>query len=302
MSGQARLRAERAARLRVRQRQARSLRGLLQRPDAGAFGTLQARARDDRGRRVLAEPLLLLPHRAWRSGAGLFGRPGARRNDGDELPRRKAHQKAARHARFRRENHQRFVGDRGGRPRGTASRWLFRPRHLGHRRGRGILQHVEQGRERDRHASERGVSRAGTVATAAAMRFFLAAGLAVWAPSVTLCVAQTAPPAQAPILTSTARFLPVVARNGMVVSQEKRATHIGVEILKAGGNAIDAAVAVGFALAVTHPQAGNIGGGGFMLVHLAGRNETIAIDYRETAPAALTRDAFLDEKGEVDPK
>src|SRR5205807_9973948 len=83
---------------------------------------------------------------------------------------------------------------------------------------------------------------------------------------------------------------------------DKRATHVGVEILKAGGNAVDGAVAVGFALAVTHPQAGNIGGGGFMLVHLAGRNETIAIDYRETAPAALTRDAFLDEKGEVDPK
>src|SRR5205085_10437077 len=93
----------------------------------------------------------------------------------------------------------------------------------------------------------------------------------------TVSFAQTAPPAQAPILTSTARFLPVVAKNGMVASQEKRATHIGVEILKAGGNAIDSAVAVGFALAVTHPQAGNIGGGGFMLVHLAARNETVAI-------------------------
>src|SRR4051812_14823281 len=114
--------------------------------------------------------------------------------------------------------------------------------------------------------------------------------------------AQTAPPTQAPILTGTARFLPVLAKNGMVASQEKRATHVGVEILKAGGNAVDAAVAVGFALAVTHPQAGNIGGGGFMLVHLASRNETIAIDYRETAPAAMTRDVFLDEKGEADPK
>src|SRR5215213_2038243 len=120
--------------------------------------------------------------------------------------------------------------------------------------------------------------------------------------AVSFGVAQTALPAQAPILTSTARFLPVVAKNGMVASQEKRATHVGVEILKAGGNAVDAAVAVGFALAVTHPQAGNIGGGGFMLVHLAARNETIAIDYRETAPAAMTRDVFLDEKGEADPK
>src|SRR4051812_30440125 len=113
--------------------------------------------------------------------------------------------------------------------------------------------------------------------------------------------AQTAPPTQAPILTGTARFLPVRAKNGMVASQEKRATRVGVEILKAGGNAVDAAVAVGFALAVTHPQAGNIGGGGFMLVHLGARNETIAIDYRETAPAAMTRDVFLDDRGEADP-
>jgi gamma-glutamyltranspeptidase/glutathione hydrolase len=123
----------------------------------------------------------------------------------------------------------------------------------------------------------------------------------VWALAASVH-AQTAPPAQAPILTNTARVLPVIARHGMVASQEKRATHVGVEILKAGGNAVDAAVAVGFALAVTHPQAGNIGGGGFMLVHLAKSNETVAIDYRETAPAAMTRDVFLDEKGEADPK
>src|SRR5215467_11608164 len=112
--------------------------------------------------------------------------------------------------------------------------------------------------------------------------------------------AQTAPSASAPIPSNMARMLPVLAPHGMVASQEKRATHIGVEILKAGGNAVDAAVAVGFALAVTHPQAGNIGGGGFMLVHLAGRNDDVAIDYRETAPAATTRDVFLDEKGEAD--
>jgi gamma-glutamyltranspeptidase / glutathione hydrolase len=113
---------------------------------------------------------------------------------------------------------------------------------------------------------------------------------------------QTAPPAPTPILTSTARFLPVVAKHGMVATQEKLATRVGVEILKAGGNAVDAAVAIGFALAVTHPQAGNIGGGGFMLAHLAARNETVAIDYRETAPAAMTRDVFLDDKGEADPR
>src|SRR5262249_9082841 len=94
----------------------------------------------------------------------------------------------------------------------------------------------------------------------------------------------------------------VLARHGMVVAQEARAARIGVEILEKGGNAVDAAVAVGFALAVTHPQAGNIGGGGFMVIHLADRNEDIAIDYRETAPAATTKDVFLDEKGEADPR
>src|SRR5436190_12013886 len=125
---------------------------------------------------------------------------------------------------------------------------------------------------------------------------------AACAAAVALASAQTAPPAQAPILTNAARFLPVVAKHGMVATQEKIATHVGVEILKAGGNAVDAAVAIGFALAVTHPQAGNIGGGGFMLVHLAARNETVAIDYRETAPAAMTRDVFLGEKGEADPR
>src|SRR5436305_8157746 len=119
--------------------------------------------------------------------------------------------------------------------------------------------------------------------------------------AVSVAGAQPAPPAQAPILANAARFLPVVAKHGMVASQEKRATHVGVEVLKAGGNAVDAAVAVGFALAVTHPQAGNIGGGGFMLVHLSGRNETVAIDYRETAPAAMERNVFLDAKGDADP-
>src|SRR5579883_3037764 len=114
--------------------------------------------------------------------------------------------------------------------------------------------------------------------------------------------AQTAPSASAPIPSNMARMLPVLAQHGMVAAQEKRATQIGVAILKAGGYAVDAAVAVGFALAVTHPQAGTIGGGGFMLVHLSRSNETIAIDYRETAPGATTRDIFLDAKGEADPK
>jgi gamma-glutamyltranspeptidase / glutathione hydrolase len=93
----------------------------------------------------------------------------------------------------------------------------------------------------------------------------------------------------------------VLARHGMVAAQEARAARVGLDVLAKGGNAVDAAVAVGFALAVTHPQAGNLGGGGFMLVHLADRNETIAIDYRETAPQAITPDTFLDARGEADP-
>ena len=87
----------------------------------------------------------------------------------------------------------------------------------------------------------------------------------------------------------------------MVVAQETRAARVGLEILRQGGNAVDAAVATGFALAVTYPRAGNLGGGGYMLIHLAGRKVDTAIDYRETAPAAITRDIFLDDQGEADP-
>jgi len=103
-----------------------------------------------------------------------------------------------------------------------------------------------------------------------------------------------------PIQADTARMLPVLAAHGMVSSQEAQATGVGVGILKAGGNAVDAAVAVGFALAVTLPRAGNLGGGGFMLVHVAKTGETVAIDYRETAPAAARADMFLDAQGEPD--
>ncbi|EAQ37013.1 gamma-glutamyltranspeptidase [Nitrobacter sp. Nb-311A] len=87
----------------------------------------------------------------------------------------------------------------------------------------------------------------------------------------------------------------------MVVAQERLATKIGAEVLARGGNAVDAAVATGFALAVTYPRAGNIGGGGFMLVHLADPGRDIAIDYRETAPGAMGRDTFLDASGRPDP-
>jgi gamma-glutamyltranspeptidase/glutathione hydrolase len=96
-------------------------------------------------------------------------------------------------------------------------------------------------------------------------------------------------------------FHPVKAHNGMVSSVDAIATRVGVDILKQGGNAVDAAVAVGFALAVTHPQAGNLGGGGFMMLHTASGKVT-AIDFRETAPARASRDMFLDDKGNADSK
>jgi gamma-glutamyltranspeptidase/glutathione hydrolase len=93
---------------------------------------------------------------------------------------------------------------------------------------------------------------------------------------------------------------PARARDGMVSSAHPLATAVGVEVLRRGGNAVDAAVAVAFALAVVLPWAGNVGGGGFMLVRLAD-GRTTAIDYREMAPAAAHHDVYLDEKGELIP-
>jgi gamma-glutamyltranspeptidase/glutathione hydrolase len=92
----------------------------------------------------------------------------------------------------------------------------------------------------------------------------------------------------------------VVAEHGMVVAQEKIAARIGADVLRRGGNAVDAAVATGFAMAVTYPRAGNIGGGGFMVIHSRDRNEDVAIDYRETAPAATTSEIFLGADGKPD--
>src|SRR3954469_6648660 len=91
---------------------------------------------------------------------------------------------------------------------------------------------------------------------------------------------------------------PEHAEHAMVVSVHQIASRVGVEILQAGGNAVDAAVATGFALAVVHSPAGNIGGGGFMLVRMAG-GKTHFLDYREKAPAAATRDMYLDAQGNV---
>lgn len=97
---------------------------------------------------------------------------------------------------------------------------------------------------------------------------------------------------------------PFTAKNGLVVTQEALSANVGADILKRGGNAVDAAVATGFAMAVTYPRAGNIGGGGFMVIHLAKRGERdaqdIAIDYRETAPAASTPGMFLGADGKPD--
>jgi len=95
---------------------------------------------------------------------------------------------------------------------------------------------------------------------------------------------------------------PVIDDEGMVVSQRMIASEVGAQILAQGGNAVDAAVATGLALAVVLPRAGNLGGGGFMVIYLKEEDKTIAIDYREKAPSAATRDLFLDENGDYDRK
>src|ERR1700693_1569397 len=116
--------------------------------------------------------------------------------------------------------------------------------------------------------------------------------LLIW-PLMALLAAGTAVPARA----STH---PVHAQHAIVVSVHELASQVGVEIMQAGGNAIDAAVATGFTLAVVHPPAGNIGGGGFMLIRMAD-GKTHFLDYREKAPAAATREMYLDPQGNVIP-
>lgn len=131
--------------------------------------------------------------------------------------------------------------------------------------------------------------------------------VAAW---LALCSAPTLGPAQVPstVPASAANVKydlsynivsPVQAEHGMVASEQELATQVGLDILKRGGNAIDAGVAVGFALAVVLPNAGNIGGGGFMLIHDAKSGKNIALDFREMAPAKAKRDMYLDDFGQV---
>ncbi|MGC1357661.1 MAG: gamma-glutamyltransferase [Xanthobacteraceae bacterium] len=128
----------------------------------------------------------------------------------------------------------------------------------------------------------------------------LACRAASWALTGALALLLSGPSA-ARADPATFRAQAVTATNGMVVAQEAIAARIGADILRKGGNAVDAAVAIGFTMAVTYPRAGNIGGGGFMIIHRADGDDT-AIDYRETAPAAINKTSFLDPQGNADPQ
>ncbi len=133
----------------------------------------------------------------------------------------------------------------------------------------------------------------------------LAAALAL------LAACSSPPPVAAPVQVPAAQaaaaaydfgmdiFHPVAARHAMVASEQEMASAIGLEILKSGGNAVDAAVAMGFALAVALPNAGNLGGGGFMVVHEAKTGRDIALDFREMAPSGASRTMYLDAGGKV---
>src|SRR5215213_10584310 len=101
-----------------------------------------------------------------------------------------------------------------------------------------------------------------------------------------------------PVAPLAAAREPVRATHGMIASTNEVASRVGVDIMKRGGNAVDAAIAVAFALAVTHPAAGNLGGGGFMMIRLKD-GHTTAIDYREMAPGAAHRDVYLDKNGNL---
>lgn len=122
---------------------------------------------------------------------------------------------------------------------------------------------------------------------------------------IPLCFSLINPVSQAQLAagikydTSYPIISPVYAKQGMVVTEQALASQVGLDILKRGGNAVDAAVAVGFALAVVLPNAGNIGGGGFMVIHDSKSGKDIALDFRELAPEKATRDMYLDANGKV---
>jgi len=145
----------------------------------------------------------------------------------------------------------------------------------------------------------------GKRVVAGAAASMMAAALTAWAgvgqtggPAIpTQALDSSAPPTT---MAALAADKPVIARHAMVVTAQHLATEVGLGILKQGGNAVDAAVAVGYALAVVHPCCGNIGGGGFMVMHLAGGNN-VFLDFREKAPLAATPTLYQDSKGNVTP-
>ncbi|UQG61178.1 gamma-glutamyltransferase [Marinobacter sp. M3C] len=138
-------------------------------------------------------------------------------------------------------------------------------------------------------------TRSGRLKATVLGAFFISARLTII--SISLAVSYGA---HANAILEGERFNPVTATQGMVSTSHTLATEVALQVLKDGGNAVDAAVTAGFALAVTQPRSGNIGGGGFMLIAPGDGAAPEAIDYRETAPAAATEDLFLDEDGKVD--
>jgi gamma-glutamyltranspeptidase / glutathione hydrolase len=126
----------------------------------------------------------------------------------------------------------------------------------------------------------------------------LSRGSITWLMAATILLAAAI--SHAAVILEGERMSPVQGRSGMVVTSHYLATESALEVLKKGGNAIDAAVTAAFSLAVTQPRSGNIGGGGFMLISSEGSGEVVAIDYREKAPAKATVDMFLDSGGNAD--
>ncbi|MDB9770546.1 gamma-glutamyltransferase, partial [Gammaproteobacteria bacterium] len=116
----------------------------------------------------------------------------------------------------------------------------------------------------------------------------------------TLLIGSVNLSAQVSYIDYLSPFHPTIGQSGMVVSQNQASSDIGIQILDMGGNAVDAAVAVGFSLAITLPRAGNLGGGGFMLVYLKDEDKTIAVDFRSASPKNITQDDFLFLKNNYD--